>query len=1104
MGKEDSLLLTIPLTRDPVEVSVVYYVEPSKGKLGKLDLLAPKLLNVPVNETRWDVYSPQGYKLSDYDSNLTTSQVRQSEVTPALYHIWDYFFLTALDRTFGVSGAKLSEDSIEFEPEAPAEAFFEEMPQSAVVEPEAEKKEEIKGLQKKVYDQDTLTATERDWSIVQPGEHYSAPKDLQKLAFLPGSSSKAQGRFTLPVELVLNGSGKTFQGLGTPKLQVQFTTKVSQDQEEVGGIIGFLSAILAVWGLRKWRKLTYFLSSIIICTLLALWFPGLGVFANGFFAGTFVFLHIWPLYLIGKWILTKIWKGLAKGPLLNFRKVVLCTIFSTLALCFFIPNWNSLEAKPIFVPYGEEGPAKEGEETRFLLPYDTYIQLWNQANPSDPLALTRIAPRIFLREPRFDAKLVDAENFELNLSVHIEVEGSDALPLPLAFGNVAIKTASLNDEPVPLTAGKDGGILLNLKPGSQGVLKVNTLSKPVTRGRTGNIDIQIPLLPAAILRLDLDDPGLEVEAPGVHGIPVRTNNLWQMPVGNLNKLSLRWRPKVGLGAADRTLTADSSHQIHTFHWGIIGVSTINYRFSGGEHDRFPILMPSGLEVSNVETANLRDHELLSQVELDGKSFQGLEVRLHRAVKKQHSVVIRWVAPFPEESVTSRLWLPRAAEVGRESGRVELHSALGVSSRVVSVEGGRRMNRNANAGDSGSADSSRFRGAYEWPFRPFALSWEVQREINRPVYQTQQLVRISPEEVQLLSNVTVEAEEGLIFGSTFILPVGYEVLNVVGPDLERWHIQEEGMGNLLHVDYRVARLKTSLAVVLVKEAPELAEFVVPMIRAASAEGQLIETQSGQLAIQVAPALEAETLEAKELKTRPRNAVGSWLESGQVNAVQFAYDSNGPDASLKLGIQQRPTDIRLEMLVGVLVEETVAHFTYRLRFNVEGSPLDQLSFTLPEEVAGDVALVSPALRGIQHESIDDGLHEWKVSLLNEVTGLVDIGVNFSRPIQPETKVLYIPELKTTSGAGYRAILAIQNESRHQFEFQGSTGLRPATLEEQQELLDESLRKSLQFVQQVFQANWEANLKIQYAQETKRLEAVVDLLTLNTFFSKSGQCV
>ncbi len=1081
VGQKGLLRLPLPLSRKPVNVSVVYFKSAQGKRLSGLKLLPPSLPGIPVNETRWEVFPPKGYLLTDYESNLSTKARPLPKRTSMLDQVMQAP-TAAMDFSEEAEAGGWDEEEA---PEAPMEAM--------ILDELADMKKEMPATEKTVQPQEEMKA-----SGYKAGEKKAAHY----------TQTRVQGRYTLPVNLVVTGSGSEFYGLGNPELSVSFGRDIWADElDMIGGFLGIAFLIIAFCRLRKWNKLCYVVGAAVVASLAGIWIPRFGVFWNAFLWGTVICAIFWPLVLLGWWILKRIWKQVSN---ISFVKAIVRQFYriawGVVVLGFMNAPWQQADAQTIYVPYGKEGPAMDGSEKRVLLPYKDFQELWNQAHPDEPLAIKRTAPRIFLREPVFQAKLVDEETFELSLRVSVEVESDGAMDLPLAFGNVAIKECLWDGEVAPVTARKGGGILLHLENGSKGVLEVRAVTKPELRGRAGNVTLRIPPLPAAVMHVDLSDPELELEASGAQGIPVRQDNVWQFPAGRLHELNLRWRPEVGSGSADRTLTASSSHQVHVFHWGIIGVSSFDYRFSGGEHDRFHVLLPGGANVSKLESANLRDHRLVNEVELDGKTFQALEVRLHRAVKKPHQVTLRWMSPFPQEAVPSRLWLPRAGEVGRESGQVELHSVLGVGVKTVSVEGGRRINRNSNqAATLSTADGSSVKGSYEWPFRPFALTWEVSREAAKLNTTLQQLVRVSTEDVQLLGNVKVKAEEGLIFGSTFLLPVGYEVLNVVGPDVERWHIQEEGMGNLLHVDYRVARKATSLAVVLVNEAPELETFNVPLLRATSPSGQLLEEQSGQVAVQVAPALEARTLESKNLRSRPRSAVAGWLaDRAQVNAVQFAYDSEGPDSALTLGIRQRQSEVRLEMIAGVLVEETVANFTYRLRYRVEGSPLDRIRFTLPESVAKDVAVISPALRGIKHESVEGGLHQWEVSLVNEVTGLVDIGVNFSVQIGPDTKTLSIPELQTEATSGYRSVIAVQNDSRHQLDFNGSAGMRAATLEEQQEVIDESLRQSLQFVYQTFQPDWDASLGITYAKETKRLEAVIDLLTLNTFVSKSGRCV
>ena len=55
------------------------------------------------------------------------------------------------------------------------------------------------------------------------------------------------------------------------------------------------------------------------------------------------------------------------------------------------------------------------------------------AYPDQPLAVRKHPSRIFLREPVIDAKLLDEENFELQLRVSLEVASPTAMDLPFAF-----------------------------------------------------------------------------------------------------------------------------------------------------------------------------------------------------------------------------------------------------------------------------------------------------------------------------------------------------------------------------------------------------------------------------------------------------------------------------------------------------------------------------------------------------------------------------------------------------------------------------------------------------------------------------------------------
>jgi hypothetical protein len=257
------------------------------------------------------------------------------------------------------------------------------------------------------------------------------------------------------------------------------------------------------------------------------------------------------------------------------------------------------------------------------------------------------------------------------------------------------------------------------------------------------------------------------------------------------------------------------------------------------------------------------------------------------------------------------------------------------------------------------------------------------------------------------------------------------------------------------------------------------------------------------VQVAASLDAKTVDSKSLKAIVPATLKDWLDPNQINAVQFAYSYEQANPSLRLDIRPQPTRVRVEVFAGLTVKTTAAVYTYRLRYNVAGSPIDNLTFSLPDEYASLVAVNSPALRSVTQAASADGWTSWKVILVNEVTGDVDIAVNFALPIDASTKLLSVPRIRTDAPAGYRAVIAVQNMSRHDISVADSTKLTELAASEQQKLMSPQMTESLQYVFQSFEDNWSLGLGFTPAKAAARIQAVVDLLALTTVIDRNGRC-
>ncbi|MHC4496506.1 MAG: hypothetical protein ACYSYM_11870, partial [Planctomycetota bacterium] len=393
--------------------------------------------------------------------------------------------------------------------------------------------------------------------------------------------------------------------------------------------------------------------------------------------------------------------------------------------------------------------------------------------------------------------------------------------------------------------------------------------------------------------------------------------------------------------------------------------------------------------------------------------------------------------------------------------------------------------------------------YYWPYRPFAIFVQFSRLAVSPEVRLDQLVRVNTDRVELLVQANLKTEQGKLFGASFALPDGYELLSVVGPAVENFYERSDEEGKFLHIKFNRGQSQTRLALALLRRDIQLESFETPTVIYLGRKDSPLAGQKGRLAVQVAASLEARTASVKDLKSISPQTLRDWLDVGQINSVQFAYRYQAADPALQLAIRRLPSAIRMETFAGLVVRATAAVYTYRLRYNISGSPVDHLSFRLPSEYAPLAATESQVMRSVTQTDAGNDWTQWTVALVNEVTGIVDVVVNFALPIDASTKILKMPAVQTDAPAGYRATVAVQNMSRHEINVETNVNLSELTVSEQQKIMPREMRESLQYVFESFEDNWSLSLGFKPAKTAVRIQAVVDLLELTTVIDRSGRC-
>ena len=1177
----------------PVDVKIVYAIQPGRGNLERLRLGGVELPGVEINQMSWTVIPPPGYCITTQETKMQSFGL--TKLAPACTRLFDLLLSspTLMRRvspaSYRTGGGAQYHDEKEMGVMYEYEAGLQQTPPLAAPP--------IAG-----YGGMAPVA-----AAPLPGEPVQAQPAPQ-----PARSVKLahEGRTTLPVDLVPTpGAGPQvrFTALGPAELAIGLT---SQSRQGSWWILGF--TLIAAAGAILARKPARVKSMLIIAvlsasSLSALWLPATTSFANGAFTAGVCLVLLYALIRLATRIWSRLFAGAAPSPAAVATVLLLALSFgpsakaadahftaehaetaekSPISKSSTLLAASAVNALPAVIPYSGDPSAAE-QANRTLVPYARFVELWNQAHPDDRIDWPEAETQISLADVQYKVT-IGAEQLDLVLTAEVQTHGSipengerrtedghfrplssGLRPLALPMSSLAVTGATFNGKPASVTAAGQAEpkrMVLMLPGDTSGRLELHAVAKPEYVGRRGSISFTLPPLPAAVMTVVLHEADLELEVDEIE-IPGRGTPLGAVPeqrviggtvqytfgLGTVRKLALRWQPKIAASTMDRTLSADSRHDIYAFHWALVGVSKVTYSFSGGQYDLFTLLMPQGATLTELEGTNIRNFRDIGEQIVEGSTFRVIEVRLARPAQKQYEMTARWLSPLAcggglDTENSTELPLPRAGAVSRESGTVSLYAAGGMNVKVTSVTGGRRVNNPRDdaprtrgeqsdaAGAALTADRAGVVATYYWPYRPFALRVELSRPTVTPKVHLDQLVRIDADRVELLVQAGLKSEEGSpsqgtagrLFGASFYLPAGYDLLSAVGPAVASFYERSGQEGRLLHVMFHQAQSETQVALMLVrKDAPldsapdgqpvrqfradiegmtEQAGFDVPLVRAT------VPPEQGRIAVQVAASLEAQTAASANIKSVPPATLRDWLDEKTVSSVQFACQYEAANPSLRLTIRRLPTTIRAEVFAGLVVRPAAADYTYRLRYNITGSPVDHLSFRLPSEYARLVSVESKAMRSVTQSDAGGGLTRWTVALMSEVTGFVDIAVNFALPIEPASTALAIPALGVEGAAEYRAVVAVQNMSRHEISVKDSAQLSDLAASEQQRLMPAKMRESLQYVLQSFEQDWSLNLELTQTREgsllpgqqaAARIQAVVDLLEVTTVIDRSGRC-
>ncbi len=286
------------------------------------------------------------------------------------------------------------------------------------------------------------------------------------------------------------------------------------------------------------------------------------------------------------------------------------------------------------MPDPSAGPVKSGQQ-KLLVPYETYVQLWNAAHPDQRLASKPPVVPYAWAAAHYDSILRGDDALEVKGSFKIELFADTAVTIPLTLAGGVLQSITVDGQParlqliepqpavqIPIT---NQSALGQPKPGAAGqapaVMLLHVSGKGIKdiqlvvgmkierRGGWRAVDGQLPAAPATGLTLQVPEAQTEVRLTGMadratHELETADGRIeTALPVDG--RAAWQWRAKIAEAAMDQGLSVDSKAVFDVQEDGLRFAWQGNFEFRRGRRESFTLLVPGDYLVQKVLGSNIR-------------------------------------------------------------------------------------------------------------------------------------------------------------------------------------------------------------------------------------------------------------------------------------------------------------------------------------------------------------------------------------------------------------------------------------------------------------------------------------------------------------------
>ncbi len=714
-----------------------------------------------------------------------------------------------------------------------------------------------------------------------------------------------------------------------------------------------------------------------------------------------------------------------------------------------------LPSDAVIIPYDGSELPDLARANRILVPYATYVKLWNRAYPDRPLELNPVPTDVALGPAIFQVDVQDGPvvQVDADLEFRVLVDKPASVALPFAGGVLASGSAMSGNATWELagTASSDkppqnsSHILIHL-PGAGRHRIGLRIALPVQREggwRVVSAMLPTPLVSGMVARV-YQAPS-EVRIDGV-----ADRSVWEITTSGQaietalmpgSMFRLQWRPKTETSVVDAALTTTSHAVFDLLEDGVRLAWQSRLEFRQGRRNHFTFLVPNGYLVERIAGENVRtwtQEVLADQVRL--------HVELLRTATENEEILFylskRWLL---DETEPETFTVPaiRVEGASLEQGTLWIRRSVLLDAQLLETVGVTRTDVDAVAAEAlvqrtGNEERvvavQAFQG-FQFSRLPFHVQGRVGWRKSQYRYEQLGILRVSERQLKWQTRLRVEHQGTPLYLLQVRLPPEWDIEQVSEAE---WVVTSQDSYRLLTVYFGSGRSRQVDLEIVARALPRDANdpVVVPRIELLDAAGG-----ESHWLVEVDPVFRLQVQELRGGEIVPLQFLYQQMGSrpSDPSRSQLALRFSVPDYAAALSVERRPAVVHCMTLSNVSFTPQAIEETVLLEWQVLEAGIGQVQFRLPARFA-QCRLQAPALRNRSLQAVEgpngDAQVEFTVAFQDDLMGTIRVVAKLDNPLSPEPHAVPIPHVLT--GQVARQYVTVQNTGRDELVVVEQTGV------------------------------------------------------------------